>query len=172
MDRTKNEPTRKTYCSVPPVLGLNTPTMARHGAGGSARQNNAGAAPCPAQSGKNHPNAQRHNTTNRALCLNRVAGLPRPAPAPTGSRQAEKDEHTLNLGQKRKQYQKQLKEKKPSPQNPTKTENYRAQRRWENPLYKSAPRDSSKLRCTLRENALVKFTCRYQEPPTAPVEVV
>ena len=39
-------------------------------------------------------------------------------------------------------------------------------------LATAAPRDSSKLRWIPRENALAMWTCKHQEPRTAPVEVV
>ena len=53
-----------------------------------------------------------------------------------------------------------------------KPENCRARRRRESQLTTAAPLESTTLRWTPRENALATWTCRHQEPHTAPVEVV
>ena len=57
-------------------------------------------------------------------------------------------------------------------ENPRKPENCRARRRRESQLTTAAPRESSTLRWIPRGNALASWTCRHQEPRTAPVEAV
>ena len=82
----------------------------------------------------------------------------------------------------RRKHQEQPKEKTQIPrrrttrnnprEEPRKPENCRARRRRESQLTTAAPLESSALSWIPRGNALASWTCRHQEPRTAPVEVV
>ena len=84
---------------------------------------------------------------------------------------------------RRRKHQKHPKENNPGPktqklpetiqgEKPRKPENCRARRRRESQLTTAAPLESSALSWIPRGNALASWTCRHQEPRTAPVEVV